>query len=129
MRRGDWGLGRLPESSWVRTLPGDSHHLDEHIDPAVASGLRRRGFDATATGEVGLQGASDEDQLAFARDEGRVLVTSDRHFLKLHADGLSHAGIAYFHHETRSVGDVIRLLALLAECLLPEEMVGRVEFL
>jgi predicted nuclease of predicted toxin-antitoxin system len=104
-------------------------HLDEHIDPAVASGLRRRGFDVTTTVEVGLEGATDEEQLAFARDDGRVLVTSDRHFLKLHAAGVPHAGIAYSQQQTRSVGDLIRLLALLAECLAPEEMAGRVEFL
>ncbi len=76
-----------------------------------------------------MQGASDEDQLSFAREEGRVIVTNDRHFLKLHAAGVPHAGIAYCEQQKRSVGDLIRLLALLAECLPPEEMAGKVEFL
>ena len=35
------------------------YHLDEHIDSAVAAGLRLRGVDVTTTVEQELQGASD----------------------------------------------------------------------
>lgn len=32
-------------------------HLDEHIDPAVADGLRRRHIEVTTAAEAGLLGA------------------------------------------------------------------------
>ncbi len=59
-------------------------HLDEHIDTAIADGLRRRGIDVTTTAEAGLRGAGDEAHVAFALSEGRVLVTNDADFLRLH---------------------------------------------
>jgi hypothetical protein len=36
-------------------------HLDENVDLAIASGLRRRGIDVTTSKEAGLIGASDSD--------------------------------------------------------------------
>jgi len=35
------------------------YHLDEHIDSAVAAGLRLRGVDVTTTIEQALDGTSD----------------------------------------------------------------------
>ena len=55
-------------------------HLDEHIDSAIADGLRRRGIDVTTTAEAGLRGAGDEAHVAFALSEGRVVVTNDADF-------------------------------------------------
>ena len=37
-------------------------YLDEHVNPAVADGLRRRGVDVLTTQEAGMLGASDEVQ-------------------------------------------------------------------
>ena len=54
--------------------------LDEHIAPAVAAGLRRRGVDVTTSQEVDLLGASDEQQLAHAAASRRVFVTQDEVF-------------------------------------------------
>ena len=104
-------------------------HLDEHIPASVAAGLRRRGIDATTTAECGLSGASDLEQLAFASSSGRVMVTRDDDFLRLHVDGVPHAGIAFCCRQTISVGETLRRLILIYDLLLPEEMVGRVEFL
>lgn len=47
-------------------------HLDEHMAKAIATGLRQRGIDVTTTAKAGLLGAGDEEQLAYARREGRV---------------------------------------------------------
>jgi predicted nuclease of predicted toxin-antitoxin system len=70
-------------------------HLDEHISTSIAAGLRRRGVDVTTTAEAELMGADDEAQLAFAASQGRVMVTQDADFLRHHAKGTAHAGIAY----------------------------------
>lgn len=68
-------------------------HLDEHIDHAVALGLRQRGIDVTTTTDAELLGASDEQQLEFARQSGCVLLTQDSDLLRLHQQGIHHAGI------------------------------------
>jgi hypothetical protein len=58
-----------------------------------------------------------------------VLFTQDRDFLRLHAAGVTHAGIIYGAKDTRSVGTLIQGLVLIWELLEPEEMKNRVEFL
>jgi hypothetical protein len=104
------------------------YHLDEHVDPAVAQGLRQRGVDVTTTVEAGLAGASDEAQLGFAAAQGRVLVTRDRHFLVLASEGVAHAGIAFWHSKRRNVGQLVLDLVLLWRAVTAEEMLGYVEY-
>jgi len=104
-------------------------HLDEHVDHAIARGLRSRGIDVSTTTDAGLLGADDTVQFAFAQDEGRVIVTSDPDYLVLATHSDQHAGIAYAAGGTRSIGYMVRCLSLMSDCLEPAEMVGKVEFL
>ena len=104
-------------------------HLDEHIPTSIAAGLRRRGIDVSTSVESGLVADDDATQLAFAASSGRVLVTHDADFLRLHADGATHAGIAYCSQGTVSIGEMLRYLVLIYDLLSPEEMAGRIEFL
>ena len=62
-------------------------HLDEHVHPAIAAGLRRRGIDVTTTAEAGLIGRDDIDHVTFALAEGRVVYTNDSDFLNLNVLG------------------------------------------
>lgn len=103
--------------------------LDEHVASAIASGLRRRGFEVTTTAQTDLMGASDDRQLSFATAEGRVLVSHDPDFIELHGQGRHHAGIAYCQQGSRSVGDMLRTLILIGEVLTPEEMQDHLEYL
>lgn len=105
------------------------YHLDEHIDSAVAAGLRLRGVDVTTTIEQGLDGASDSRQLEFARGQGRVFVTSDSDFLALANSGVPHAGIVFWTARHRRLGQVVLDLVLLSRVVTAEEMAGHVEFL
>ena len=102
--------------------------FDEHIPHAVAQALRRRGIDVLTTVEAGLLGVTDEEQLARAHAEGRVLVTYDSDFLRLH-QAQPHAGIVYCQQGTRSIGQLVAGLVLIQEVLEPTELAGRVEFL
>lgn len=104
-------------------------HLDEHVNPAIARELRRRGIDVITTVEAKLRTKSDQSQLAFATQEGRVLVTHDEDFLRFANIGKNHSGIAYCHQETRRLGEIIRMLILIYEVYTPEEIAGRIEFL
>lgn len=104
-------------------------HLDEHVDPAVADGLRRRGIDVTTTEDAGLLGEDDPVHIAFANSQHRVICTSDSDFVRHHGANVEHPGIAYYHQQERSVGELIRALQLIWDVLEPEEMQNRVEFL
>ncbi len=104
-------------------------HLDENVHRAIAEGLRRRGVDVTTTPEVGLLNATDDQQLAYVRARGRVIFTQDRDFLRLHADGEAHPGIACCDKDTKGLGEIITMLVLIWEVYEPEELVNRVEFL
>lgn len=66
--------------------------MDEHGAAALAVGLRGYGIDVTTTPEAGLLEASDQEQLAYAAANGRVVVTHDEDFLVLNASGIPHAG-------------------------------------
>jgi hypothetical protein len=104
-------------------------HLDEHISFRIVAGLRRRNIDVTTAAGSGLIGATDMEQLAFASAQRRVMVTHDDDFLRLHAQGAAHAGIAYCHQQSMAIGELLRRLVLLHDLLSPEDMIGRIEFL
>ena len=105
------------------------YHLDEHVDPVIADGLRRRGIDVMTTVEAGLRSAADVEHARLARMQQRVIVTSDRDFLVLAGRGTTHAGIVYYRQGRYAVGEVIRRLVRLWEQRTPEEMQNHVEFL
>jgi predicted nuclease of predicted toxin-antitoxin system len=104
-------------------------HLDENVDPDVALALRRQGIDVTTTREMGLLGQSDEVQLAFACEQGRMVVTHDTDFLRLASQSAAHWGIAFCKKNARSLGEIIRSLVLIYEVLSPKEMRGWIEYL
>ena len=105
-----------------------SFYTDEHVARAVIRGLRQRGVDVLTVPETGLLGATDEEHLERARVEGRVLFTQDEDFLRLHAEGVAHGGIAYAPQGT-SVGRIVRGLMLIHQVLEPDDMTGHVEYL
>lgn len=101
---------------------------DEHIANAVAIGLRARGIDASTAAEAEQLGASDAVLLAFAKLEGKVLITADPDHLRIHAAGISHAGILFAPPDA-AIGRLIGGAMLIAEVLTAAEMLNRVEFL
>ena len=78
--------------------------------------------------EAGMLGASDEEHLAYARREERMLFTQDDDFLCLHAAGVAHAGLVYARQQT-PVGEAILGLMLVHELMTPEDMRGHIEFI
>jgi uncharacterized protein with PIN domain len=104
-------------------------YMDENMDNDIAKALRGRGIDVLTTAEANRIGSTDTDQVTFARNENRVLVTQDEDFLILDSQQINHAGIAYYKQRTRTIKEVVRGLILIYEVLTPEEMVNHVEFL
>ncbi|MHB1038034.1 MAG: DUF5615 family PIN-like protein [Pirellulales bacterium] len=105
---------------------------DEDVYGAIAIALRKAGFDAVSTPEVGRLGQSDEIQLEWAAAQGRVLITFNvAHFASLHASwmrkGRNHAGLAV--SSQRPVGDLLHRLLSLAKTLDSDAMSDRLEYL
>ena len=101
-------------------MSGLRFFMDEDLYAAVAPALRKSGLDAVSTPEAGRLGQSDEAQLAWAADEGRVFATFNvAHFAALHAtwmqQGRHHAGIVV--SSQRPIGDLLRRLLHLASAL------------
>ncbi|MHB8972314.1 MAG: DUF5615 family PIN-like protein [Pirellulaceae bacterium] len=96
--------------------------------------LHVRDVDATTALEAGMADRTDEDQLEFARSQGRVLVTFNiSHFCHIHSDllseGRSHAGIILVPQQRYSVGERLRRLLKLVPHRTAEEMHNQLEFL
>lgn len=104
-------------------------YLAENTHGGLAAGLRARGIDATSAREVGRLGFSDPEQPAFATAEGRVLVTHDQDYLALHATGVPHAGIAWSHADTYTLGQLIAALELVHGAMTAAELANTVEYL
>ncbi|HLC15663.1 MAG TPA: DUF5615 family PIN-like protein [Thermodesulfovibrionia bacterium] len=104
------------------------YYTDEHVAKAVIGGLRQRGVNVLTVPEANRLGADDEEHLAFALAEGRVIFTQDNDFLRLASSGNAHAGIVYAHQHT-PIGEIIQGLMLIYQVLEAEEMIGNVEYL
>ena len=95
-------------------------YLDEDLSRHQLTGaLRSRGFDVLTSFDAGMNGQSDDAQLAFAASDGRVLVTFNaRDFARLHGDwlraGRSHAGIVVVPQQLYSTGEIVRRLLRMA---------------
>jgi predicted nuclease of predicted toxin-antitoxin system len=80
--------------------------------------LRQQGVDAVSVHEEGLRAHADEDQLAFATVQGRVLVTYNRQDFQAldetwRRKGREHAGILWATEQSirrGSIGELIRAL-------------------
>jgi len=104
-------------------------HLDEHVATAVSTALRAHGIDVSTSKDTQLLGSNDRDQMAHALSKGRVIVTHDHDFLRRHAGGVSHAGIAYCHQDKYPIGELLQLSLMMDACYATKDMVGRVEYL
>jgi predicted nuclease of predicted toxin-antitoxin system len=102
-------------------------HLNEHVDPAIATALRRARIDVITTIEASLRTKNDEAHLQFARAEQRLIVTRDQDFLRL-AREFDHSGIV-FYSANQSMREIIEGLILIYEVMHPQEMLGNIEYL
>jgi predicted nuclease of predicted toxin-antitoxin system len=107
-------------------------YFDENVDVSVAAGLQRHGIDVTTARDQGKLGVDDEEHLAFAFSQGRVLVTHDvADFAEMHrrwlATGKQHGGIAVSN--VVAPGVLFRRLLRLCESASQTEAAGHFIFL
>ncbi len=106
-----------------------SFYLDENVPTEVARQLRLSGIDALSVRELGLLGADDPNHLRRAAAMSRVLCTHDQDFLRLAAEGMEHAGIAFSAQDRVSIGGWVRALRALHASYSSDAVAGRVFFL
>ncbi len=71
--------------------------LDQSAEARIAAFLASQGHDATRVGRDHPAGIPDEQVLAIARAEGRILIANDKDFGELvFRRGLPHAGLVLF---------------------------------
>jgi len=107
-------------------------YLDEHIPLKLAETLRERGHDAVHTYEVGMGGASDEEQIEFAVQEGRTILTYNiKHFAQLHRrcweTGHEPCGIVV--SDELPFGELLSRILKLLDTVTAQEMRGQLRFL
>ena len=101
---------------------------------ALVTALRARGIDVQTALEATMIECADEDHLAYATAQGRVLCSFNvGDFYRLHTRSMaqhqSHAGIVLARQQQYSVGEYMRRLLRLMVHLTAAEMHNRVEFL
>ena len=109
--------------------------VDENFNNNIVRGLLRKqpGLDIVRLQDVGLSGADDPTVLAWAAQEGRVLLTHDVSTITRYAyervrAGRSMPGVFEVSRDVR-IGRAIEDILLLAECSLDEEWEGQVRYL
>jgi len=108
---------------------------DENFDNTIVRGLvrRRPSIDIIRVQDVGLSGEDDPIILAWAAEEGRVLLTHDVATITYFAyervkQGLSMPGV--FEVSTNSqIGQVIEDILLILDCSLEGELEGQIQYL
>ena len=101
---------------------------------ALVEALRMRGIDVDTALDAGKEDDSDEEQLAYAAAQNRVLYSFNiRDFMRLHtaylAEGKTHAGLILAPQQRYGVGEQMRRLLKLISLKSAEEMRDKVEFL
>ena len=109
-------------------------YLDEDTSrESLVRELRVRGTDVVSARDASMVEKTDEEQLCWAAEQGRVLYSFNRgHFYGLHTrwlqDGRRHSGLI-LSKQNLSVGEQMRRLLRLIGRLRAEDMINRVEFL
>lgn len=86
--------------------------VDECFPLAVVLELRQIGHDLLTAHEAGRagRGLNDSDVLGFATSQDRAVLTHNRrHFVRLHLQGIAHAGIITCTRDEDSVALALRI--------------------
>ena len=107
-------------------------YLDEHVWYGLAAALQQRGYDAIHVYDVDREGLGDEDQLAYAAEQGRALLTFNaRDFGPLAVGwffaGKTHAGIII--SDQLAFGELLRRIERLLQTLPAEELRNTLRYL
>jgi predicted nuclease of predicted toxin-antitoxin system len=105
-------------------------YMDVHVPRAITRSLSAAGLDVLTAQEDGCAELTDPELLDRASATGRVLFTRDDDLLaeatRRQRGGIPFAGVVFAHQMRVHIGQCIRDLRLLSECVSPAEIVGQV---
>ncbi len=101
-------------------------YFDEGVQLAVSEQLRSQGIDAISVRSLNLLGDTDINHLMRAAEMERVLCTYDADYLRLHASGISHAGIMYAAQSKTTIGDWVRAIRQLHDETTSDLMIDQI---
>ncbi|MGA9382987.1 MAG: DUF5615 family PIN-like protein [Phormidium sp.] len=110
-------------------------YIDEDsMKQALVIALGNSAVDVITVSNVNRTGYSDEEQLKWATEEGRVLYSANiADFCRIHSvlmvQGGSHAGIILVQQQRYSVGELLGGILNLMEAISAEDMMNQVVFL
>ena len=99
------------------------------MNPAIAEQLIRNDIDVITVRDLDELGDEDINHLQRATELGLVLCTHDADFLRLNAEGVEHAGIAYVSQYQTNIGTIVKGLRDLHQNTSAETMQGQVKYL
>ena len=107
---------------------------EDSMSRSLVEALRQRNVDVATAYEMGMVPTIDEQHLAFATSENRVLYSANvKDFFALHTrwltQGRAHAGIVVAKQQQFSIGGQRNRLLNLMHSLQAAEMQDRLEFL
>ena len=108
---------------------------DENFNGDIIRGifLRKPDIDLVRVQDTGLLGSSDEDVLAWAAENERIVLTHDRATMPDFAFQRTTSGNAmpgvFVFNDRLPIGEVIEEIILLDECSEPDDWSGRVVYM
>ena len=107
-----------------------SLYMDVHVPRAIARSLIAEGVDVITAQEDGCARMPDPELLDRASSLCRILFSRDEDLLaeavRRQRASISFAGVIYAHQMRVNIGQCVHDLLLLAECLMPAEVVNSV---
>ncbi len=106
-----------------------SFYFDEMMSRKAAEQLIQREYTVVMAPDVEMQQKTDSEHLAYATENGLVLVTFDRAFAGRTAQADDHSGLICLSGSQDAVGVIVRSLTLFAEQHTSEDIIGKVFWL
>ena len=101
---------------------------DEHVKRVFITELRANGYEVAKVGADYDQGTSDTVHLERSQDSGRVIISNDSDFLRLHHD-YDHAGVLLYNDQNVSVSEFMQGIKRVERFLPNEELQGNIVWL
>lgn len=105
--------------------------VDEDVWMGLAVALREAGYDAVSVNELERKGLSDDEQLAYAVEEGRALIVHNSQDYAPLAEayfntGQNHNGIIVARQFEK--GELLRRVLALLDSVSPEQLANTLRF-
>lgn len=101
---------------------------DEHAKRVFVTELRANGYAVAWVDEAYEPGTPDLEHLRRSRDDGRVILSNDADFARLHGE-YDHAGIILYDDQNLTVTEWMQGIKLIERFVPPAELPGKVVWL